>query len=60
MSAEQLKQELIRLMRSRQPQTETYLSNASKGYSYLEIDKTNQKIEIPLMENFAVTRSTNF
>ena len=60
MTNDELKQELIRLMRSSQPKAKAYISNATKGYSYLEIQRRNQKVEIPIVDNFTVTRSLNF
>ena len=55
-----IKEELKRLILSQRPQISEHLSDADKGYSYVEIQKKGEQIEIPIVGSIATHTSTSF
>ncbi len=51
------KAELKKLIRSQQPQFFTDLSDASRGYGYVRIEKKSQSIDVPITNQVTTNSS---
>ena len=53
------KAELKKLIRSQQPQFFPQISDASRGYSYVRIEKKGQSIDVPILNQITTNSSVS-